>query len=148
MKKPTIFLLILNFCILLASFGFTNASNNPPEFEIVTIKDLSAEICDIDSNATAAYLFDRGKSSFYYDEYNGFQLHFERKARIKIYSNQGLDYADIQIPLYKKDLRNLELIKDIEAYTYNLENGSIVKTGIDKKEIFEEDYNENWIIKN
>ena len=147
MKKPTIFLLILNFCILLASFGFTNASNNPPEFEIVTIKDLSAEICDIDSNATAAYLFDRGKSSFYYDEYNGFQLHFERKARIKIYSNQGLDYADIQIPLYKKDLRNLELIKDIEAYTYNLENGSIVKTGIDKKEIFEEDYNENWIIK-
>lgn len=51
-------------------------------------------------------------------------------TRIKILNTDGFDYATVQIPLYHSRY-NKEFVIVSEAFTYNLENGKVVKTEFD-----------------
>ncbi|UZR94397.1 DUF3857 domain-containing protein [Chondrinema litorale] len=138
---------VLLIAILLLPILPAYSNANPPDFELVTKEDLEKTICDIDSTAPAAYLSDKGRSSFFYDDYQGFMIRFERKSRIQIYKKDGLEYADVVIPLYKKDNRSMEVLKEVVAYTYNLENGSVLRTKLSPGEVYEEDLEEKYILK-
>jgi|GEM_PF-5987653 len=116
-------------------------------FGKISISEFKKIKCDLDSFASAAYIYDSGKSSFREVEGAGFVLDFERTARLQIYNQEGLEHATIVVPLYKKDNSNLELFKDFKAFTYNLENSGLVKTELIEEDVFEEEYNENWIFK-
>ncbi len=59
-----------------------------------------------------------------------------REAR-KIYTNEGLEYSDFEIPY-----ENAEIL---EAKTYNLKDGKIVVTEVQKKEIIENEVSEDNI---
>lgn len=50
--------------------------------------------------------------------------------RIKIYKKDGFEYSNFET--------NFEDIKSLKAYVYNLEGGNIVKTKVDRKNIFKE----------
>jgi hypothetical protein len=98
-----------------------------------------------DPEAEAVVLFDLGKS-YFVDGGNGFDVMFERTTRIKILSSAGLGWANIQIPFYQES-GIIEDITEIEAYTYNFENGKLDKIPLNPSSIYEEEINNFWRVK-
>jgi transglutaminase-like putative cysteine protease len=89
--------------------------------------------CSFDPEADAIILLD--KAVVYHDE--DYQMITERRIRIKILNEKGIDRADIVIPYRSKDA--FENISKIEAYTYNFtETGQQTSVPVDKKSIYNE----------
>ncbi len=128
--KKIIFLLAL--CGTLSSF----AQNY--KFGKVSKQELEEKVYSLDSLASAAYLYSYRRTYFSYDSNQGFQVITEIHQRIKIYSKEGFDKANISIPYYSPSSGEQEVISALKAYTFNLENGKIVKEKLPKKAIFKE----------
>ena len=96
-------------------------------------------------DAEAIVLFDIGKS--YFKEINStFEVVFERTTRIKILSESGTKWAEARIPFYHEGLI-YENVIDIEATSYNTENGKLVKSYLDISNTTVEKENEFWSVK-
>lgn len=91
-----------------------------------------------DTSAVAVILYEDGYCS--YDVVNSnFQLGFEFSKKIKILKQEGVDIATISIPYYTRSAESREQITNLEAIAYNLENGKVVKSKLEKKYIFDEE---------
>ncbi|WBV56779.1 DUF3857 domain-containing protein [Chryseobacterium daecheongense] len=99
---------------------------NPPKFNDT---DLSKQKSLLEENAPAEILY---KSvSFNIDSNNGT---LEKRAfyRVKIYDKEKAeDWLNLEVPLYQ-DGSSQESLSKMKAYTYNLENGNVVTTKVDK----------------
>lgn len=84
-------------------------------------------------NDPAVVLDDLGKSQFYVDEH-GTTIVFNRRTKIKIFTNAGKSYAKVEIP-YKINDRVKEFVNNIEAITFTHEGGRIVKTRLKSRDI-------------
>ena len=115
------------------------------KFGSIDIKDLQEKEYEKDPEAEAVVLYKKRNTHYSYSSGSGWRLVTEIIERIKIYDKEGFEYASKKIPYYHGDSNESVSIK---AVTYNLENGKIVKTKLDGKEIFEEDINEDWSSKN
>ncbi len=127
-------------------FGQALAQTNPPKFGKIEKEEFDELYCPIDSNAHAFFIYDFGKSEFKYNttmEDKGFQLHFKRHCKIKIVDNQGFSWGDIRIPLYRSN-SDKEEVFSIRGFSYNLVDGKIEKTKLDRKDIIYEETSENW----
>ncbi|MEC4004686.1 DUF3857 domain-containing protein [Flavobacterium sp. SUN052] len=115
------------------------------ELEKVTKSELEEKVHPRDSSAVAAILFKKAKTKFNYSDKNGFSLETEFTIKIKVYKKEGLDWANYEIPYYVgfKNLKNEE-VNVLKAYTYNLENGKIVKQKVSSESKFKERINEFW----
>lgn len=133
--------------------GIVQAQSSPIKFGKVSEEELLAEYCPIDSNAHAYYIFDYGHSHFKYATtkvregestagQKGFQLLFTHHFRIKILDSEGFDWADVAIPLYR-DVDE-EKVGVIKATTYNLVDGKIEKTKLNRKDVHTEETNTYW----
>jgi len=111
------------------------------EFEKINIADFK-NILTRDSTAAAEVIADVGHTRFEYGP-KGFYLIFERKTRIHILKQEGTTYATIEIPLYKRK-SDKEQVASFKGYTYNLENGEIVKIKTRKEDMFLQEQSENW----
>lgn len=110
-----------------------------PNFGKDLIQHLNMTSCEVDSSAHAVVLFDNGESSIKYDKDKGyFYVEIYRHTRIKILDKDGLEWADIIIPLYKSKTSKEKLDK-IKGATYNLTNGKIESTKLSLKSLFFED---------
>lgn len=98
-----------------------------------------------DKTAEALVLFDIGKSHFRRTD-NSFDVIYERSTRIKIFSEAGIEWSEVEIPFYHEG-GIYEKIYDIEAYTYNIEDGIISKTPLDATNTFDEKTNDYWNVK-
>ncbi|GET34545.1 hypothetical protein PbJCM13498_34080 [Prolixibacter bellariivorans] len=138
--------------LLLTVTQQVNAQKEPKTGK-VDIENLKATRCPIDSNAHAYFIFDYGKADFEYMAKNvrsddpassrtGFQLHINRHFRIKVLDNEGFDYANVEIPLYQG--RQNEELSTLKAYTYNLENGKVVKDKLSNRDVMTEETSEHW----
>ncbi|PKP35242.1 MAG: hypothetical protein CVT98_10295, partial [Bacteroidetes bacterium HGW-Bacteroidetes-15] len=89
--------------------------------------DLKMNTCAMDSSAHAVVLFDNGSSIIKYNtQQGGFYVEINRHTRIKILDKDGLEYANISIPIYRSS--NLEeQLGSFKAVTYNLKDGKIEK---------------------
>jgi hypothetical protein len=134
MKKTVLFLLLSGFCLL--SYHVSVAKDDNSKFGKVSIEELNATSCPIDSNAHAYYLFDKGSSHFFFGQ-NGFQINYDRHFRIKILDKAGFENASINIP-YSNWGSNKDNVSNIKAYTYSLEGGKVIKSKLEKNEIFDE----------
>ena len=123
----------------------TNAQNFSKEFGRVDIAELKLSTYSNDNSAEAVVLFDIGKS-YFEREGNNFVVIFERTTRIKIFSNAGLEWAEVEIPFYHEG-SIYEEVYDIEARTYNLEGGSINRTALNTNNCHDEKMNEYWNLK-
>jgi len=112
---------------------------------MVSFTDLTLNEYEKDTEADAVVIYDKGKSVFYRNG-NGFDISFVRSTRIKVLKESGIKYGEIQIPFYRSD-NIFEKIVNIEAYTYNYENGQIQKTALNPEQIFEEKISEFVLIK-
>ena len=98
-----------------------------------------------DDSATAVVLFDLGKSHFARTE-NSFDVVFERTTRIKVLSDAGIKWADVQIPYYQEG-GVYEKVYDMEGSTYNFEDGRLNCTTLDLTNVYDEKLNERWNVK-
>jgi hypothetical protein len=113
----------------------------------ITSEDLDLKSSDFPGAPGAVVEYDTGQSGFNINNHEtGFDLSFKRKTRIKIFNKAGYDYSEIEIPLYT-DGNDIEQIVNLEAYTYNFENGEVIKTPLNLNNVYEEKVNQYWVNK-
>jgi len=100
----------------------------------------------IDSNTNAVIISDHGETHFIGNAKGWFSYVFKRQTRIKIINKKAFELATVKINLYFKD-DDAEKTDKIEGSTYNLENGSVVETKLDKKDIFGDKLDKNHLEK-
>ncbi len=131
---------------LLLSFSFFCHSQNPEnQFGKISINDFNPVSLINNQYANAAVLFDTGVSSF---ERNNdyFEIIFERKTRIKILNNKGVSWGQFEIPYYHEgDVT--EHIKEVEAYSYTVENYKVKTLKLDISSATDSVIDKNWSIR-
>ncbi|MBK8850541.1 MAG: DUF3857 domain-containing protein [Saprospiraceae bacterium] len=106
-----------------------------PVFGDVSISDFKQTSYDIDPEAGAVVLFDKGYTEVVTNRKEGFDQKVTRHKRIHILKNSGFDAAEMEIILLKNE--NYEdKLKSLEAVTYSLEGDQIVTKKLDKKSVF------------
>ena len=112
-------------CLLLAFFCLkANAQVSP--YGEVNVADLKLTTCDFEKGANAMVLFDVAKVAYN----NYYHIVMNRHKRVKIFATEGISAADMRIE-YWGGGRD-EVIKNVEAATYNLQNGKIERVVLDK----------------
>jgi len=95
-----------------------------------------------DQDANAVVLLETGKTHMdISDRDNALRVFHTYKVRIKILSQEGFDHANFTIPLYSFG-RTFEYIDEVIGKTYNLENGRITETPLERKAIITENQSE------
>ena len=117
----------LIFVLFLFGFQQLNADNSKVKFGKVDPADIKMLVYEPDTSAKAVVLYDSGQT--YFDLGSGsLAFRHERIQRIKILTKEGLEYGNFEIPIYGN---GTESIAGIKGYTYNVENGDIVKIKLD-----------------
>jgi hypothetical protein len=115
------------------------AQKSPVKFGEIPLEDLKMTIYDKDSSAAAVILVDYGEAYININP-NNVALNFEKHTRIKILNKNGLKWADVMIPLYHSGSAE-EKVSGLKASVYNLENGKIVESKMNKESVFKEKIN-------
>ncbi len=139
-KKIKITLLILVLFHLIV-----NGQNFSKEFGKIAKEEIELTEYALDKDAEAVVLFDIAKS-YFVETSTSFDIVFERTTRIKILSESGIKWAEVEIPFYQEG-NIYEKVYDIEASSYNFENGRLNKSTIDASNTYDEKKNEYWNIK-
>ena len=138
-----IFFLTTIFSVL--AWTAIQGQNPSREFERITNDDIELKQYPHDKDAEALVLFDIGKSYFVRAD-NSFDVVFERTTRIKVLSEAGIKWAEVEIPFYQEG-GIYEKVYDIKAFAYNYENGVLNKTPLDVSNAFDEKINNYWNVK-
>ncbi|MEM9821142.1 MAG: transglutaminase domain-containing protein [Bacteroidota bacterium] len=136
----------LVFCFLfLLTALLATAQKTPMKFGKIEKADLEMTTYEADPEAAAVILCDYGHTDFKFDTNGdrGFYMVYQREVRVKILKEGGMGWADWKVLLYKND-RDAEKISGIKGFTYNLENGNVVKEKLASDQVFKNDYNDNW----
>ncbi len=108
------------------------------EFGSVPVEDLKMEVYELDSTASAVILFDVGKAEL--DP--NLKMEMKRHVRIKILTDEGVKYGDFVQNYSFDDPR--EKVGGIKAQTYNLEDGEIKVTKLNKRDILNDKDGEHY----
>ncbi|SIS93624.1 protein of unknown function [Zobellia uliginosa] len=119
--------------VLLTVVFSVNAQNF--KFGKVSEEELKETFNPNDSTAAATVLYRSRNIRFDYTKGIGFKVITDVFERIKIYNKAGFDYATISQTLYKDD-SDVESISGLKAYTYNLVNGKVEKSKMEKSAVF------------
>jgi hypothetical protein len=112
------------------------------KFGEVPVSQLEMTVYEKDSTASALVLYEN-QDVYYSYKINDFEIVTEYTVRIKILTQEGVEYANGSISLYQGRTRELsEDVSGLTGFTYNLENGEIVKEKLSKNYIFTEDISE------
>lgn len=91
-----------------------------------------------DSSASAAYLYIKRRTYFNYLNNSGFQVITQYHKRIKIYTKEGLNFANEIISYYTPEYGDKEKVSNIKGVVFNLEKGKLKKTKLTSKSIFKD----------
>jgi hypothetical protein len=142
MKNKTLALSVALLC-LSQNYLFAQDKLNI-KFGKITAADFDLSKSNPDTGAGAVVIADIGRSDFEGNNAGWFSLSFKKHTRIKILSKNGMDASNVEIPLYISGTQE-EKVVNLRASTYNLENGKITETALDKKSIFRDKYDKNHI---
>lgn len=121
---------------LLIPFSY-QAQKSKYEPEEVTSKTF--KIASADSTEDAVVLYDIGFTDFdFFDE--DYKIRFNRKFRVLIQNNDGVQMANQVIRLRHASEKVKERVDKITGVVYNLVNGEVVKTTLDPTSIFYEPF--------
>ncbi len=130
---------------LILIFSAPNCLSQQPKvkFGEVSEDDLKMTVYDKDPEASAVVLYEEKDTRYDYNSFTGIVVKNRYFVRIKILTNDGLEYADHAIAYYiGKTRAESEYITGLSGNTYNLVNGKIEKTKLSKENIFEEKVSE------
>jgi hypothetical protein len=125
---------------------FSQKKSDKYKFGDIKPEDFAPTVYSIDSNANAVVLADIGESKYEGSNDGFFNLLFDRSVRIRILKKAGFDEATVKIPLYFVGSKE-ERMDNLEAVTYNLENGKVVATKLDKASIFKDKYSKSRTVR-
>ena len=138
----------MNKFFIAVVFVFTTFSAQCQDFNIQNAVpsqiDLTSTTYPKDSTANAFYIFEEGFSEF--DPDRDHDLVTKYTAKIKILNKEGLEEANIEIPVGKSD-KTSQRIENLQANTYNLENGKQVKYTLNPDNVYREEYESHDLIK-
>ena len=122
------------FFLLLFVFSLSISSQNY-DFGKISKEELEEKFNPADSSAAATYLYKHRKTYFVYTQTDGFKVITEVHQRIKIYNKEGFDYATQEIDLYKDGNDKMDF-NALKANTYNLVDGKIEESKLEKDGVF------------
>ena len=135
-NKFLIISLLLSQLIMAQEYNYDFGKMSKEEMELTCY--------DKDPSANAIILYDIGKAEFINAKGGGYDIKFVRRKRIKIFDRSATDYGEISIPYYVDDNGKAEKLTIINAYSYNLEDGRIMRKQLDQSTIYDEQKNEYW----
>lgn len=116
------------------------------KFGDVTPADFAPQVYLKDSSAEAVVLYDAGTAKYEGNSDSWFNVLYTYHKRIRILNKNAFSVATVEIPLYKDNDKSDELDK-MEAATYTLEDGKVVKTKLDKASVFKDKASSDVVIK-
>src|SRR6476659_10275208 len=127
------------FCTLTLP-AFSQKVSSFTKFGKISASTFATKVYAIDSGANAIVLSDIGSASLEGNSKGWFSLVSRRHKVVHILNKNGYDEANVEIYLYTNGSEEEKLDK-IKAVTYNLENGKVVETNLEKSAIFKEKIN-------
>ncbi|MGN6532016.1 MAG: DUF3857 domain-containing protein [Ginsengibacter sp.] len=128
MRKHALALLLVFACTTIL------AQKELPPYGKIDKQDLLLKECEFDKDAEAYTLLNYGE--VHYDIVaEDFKIVTNRRTRIKILKEKGLDQANIKLHFYSKS--GYEEIRGISGITYNIDNaGNVVTTKLEKSSVY------------
>lgn len=133
---------ILCFSILFSCIFSTAQEKSNAKFGKISPADFANKVYNIDSNANAVVIADIGSTEILGNSKGAFSFEYKRYRRAHILNKNGYGIADVVIPVYKQGIVE-EKLDNLRAVTYNLEDGKVVETKLDKSNIFKEELDRN-----
>ncbi|MEP5339223.1 MAG: DUF3857 domain-containing protein [Algibacter sp.] len=124
-----ILVILITLCFSITTFS------QDYKFGKVSKEELQETSYPTDSSANAAYLYKYRNTFFDYKQGEGFSLVTEIHERVKIYNQEGFEYATKSVHLYKSGSDDEEF-HGLKGYTYNLVDGNIEEVKLKKDGIF------------
>ncbi len=131
---------LLMLVVALGTTHTATAQKDKSKFRFGDVKpeDFAVKVYPIDSSADAVYHFDVGSSEYEGNNKGYLSVIFRTKARIHLLNKKSFeDLSTVKI-LLANQADNLDRLDNLDAATYNLENGKVVVTKVDKASIFKE----------
>lgn len=133
MKTSISKVIALAFAAMLISVASASAAEIIKFGTKPTKQELEMKVYAPDTTARAVYLCDYGDVFYQFSNTIGFYIEYNYTKRIKVLKPEGVGMADVSIIF-----SDGESVRGLEANAYNEENGKVVKTQLDKKNVFEE----------
>lgn len=132
----------LFFCLVLFSLSF-GAQQKFLEVPRLADRDVASLKSEKFPEAPAEILY---RSSHFRLNYDG-QMTNTVTQRVKIYrKNDAADFLSHEIPVYDNGKGDREMLSGLKAYTYNIENGKVVVTKVERDEKFQSRENKKYSI--
>ncbi len=139
LQKAIALLVLIQCCTAIA------AQELSTKFGKVTNDELLMSSYSNDSTASAVVLYKKGRTLYEYIG-NMFRICYNIENKTKILKSDGTSYANVTIPYYDSSKNTMkEVVIDIDAFSYNLENGKEVKTKMKKEYIFKERVSDKYM---
>jgi uncharacterized protein DUF3857 len=119
------------------------AQKSPVKFGKIDSELVKMTSHPLDADADAVVLVDYGNTSFRYDDREGFMFDFTRTIRVKILTKDGLDQGNFEISYYHS-ISDHEMVSSLNGYSYNIVDGKVEKSKLEKSSVFKEELNDNW----
>ena len=132
-------------CCIVVNFCYTQEKSKI-KFGKIYPEDFAPKAYALDSNANAVVLSDIGNTEIVGNYKGWFSLEYTRHKRVHILKKNGYNVADVQIGIYTNGTSEEEL-QNLKAVTYNVENGKVVETKLEKSNIFKDVISKNLIVK-
>lgn len=120
-----------------------DAQNSPKKLGKADLDELRLQDCTFEPGAPAMVLFDVAESEIVVHG-GGFAFEAKYHKRIKIFSKNGLEEANINIRYFAGKNSTFEQVTGIKAYCHYLENGSAKTVALPSKDVFVNDLGEGW----
>jgi len=135
MKKITLLLFLICAISLLEA--------QTQDLEDITLEMLREKQSSLDSSAVAEVLYEKGNVSF--SIMNSWEYKYEVVRRIKIYSPEGYDQANVQIPYFVGETNSdEESVSNIDGFVYYESEGKIEREKIRNRDVFEVALSDLW----
>ena len=137
MKNYYLFVLVVSTFLSISSHA--QKDRIKVKFGEVTPEDFTPAAYSIDSNADGIYLYDAGDSRFEGNTKGNFNVVYTRHTRIRLLHKSSFDnLATIEIPI-DQELHYEEKLESFDAAVYNIENGKVVVSKADRRNLLQED---------
>lgn len=129
MKKKLLFLSII-------IFFYATSFTQEIKFGKISKEELEQTSHPKEPEAPAAILSKKHFVKYVFSEHNGFQQLREVNYRIKIYNQEGFDFANHETPLFTSSGNYSETISKVTGSTYSIESGKVVETKLKSDQVF------------
>ncbi len=109
------------------------------KFGNVTAKDFAPTVYSIDSSADGIFLYDAGSTKFVGNTRGAFSTYTTIHTLIRLLTKKSFeDLATVEIPIYVGSGDIQQNITGFQANTYNIDNGKVEVTNVDKNSLFKD----------